>query len=159
MKRIKILLIIAVLILLSACAELQPSPTAQTPALKFSPKLTMHEEGKVHFELGVMNEANQEQPSIKDINIRVVITNEDGMIRNQMAIVDLGPIPENTVVYPMNYDAFYNSGNYMMTLTGENIPSLSLPFEIREDDGIRKLAASYQYIDPHTGFTITDPDL
>ena len=158
MKRMKMILIITIFVLLSACAEMQPSPTVQEPALQFAPKLTMHEEGKVHFELGVINEASQEQPTIKDANIRAVVTNQDGMIRNQMSIVDLGPIPEDTAVYPMTYDAFYDPGQYMMTLTAENIPTLSIPFEIREEDGDIKLAAPHEYIDPHTGFTITDPD-
>jgi len=45
-------------IFLTACAELEPSPTEQTPELRFVPMLTMYEEGKVHFEIGVVNDAD-----------------------------------------------------------------------------------------------------
>jgi len=159
MKRIKFLMFISILMLLSACAGLEASPTMQAPVLKFIPKMTMVEEGQVHFELGVINDANHEQLGIQGVDIRAVVTNEEGKIRNQMTIVDLGPIPEDTSVYPMTYDAMYDPGKYEMTLTGEYLPSLTLAFEVREEDGILKLAASHEYIDPHTGFTVTDPDL
>jgi hypothetical protein len=46
-----------------------------------------------------------------------------------------------------------------MSITGESIPSHFLSFEIREEGGILKLVANPEYIDPHTNYIITDPDL
>ncbi len=160
MRKINRILLAAVaLLVLSACAELEATPTEQIPNLRFVPMLTMYEEGKVHFEIGIVNEANQAFSGAEDVNIRAIVTNEEGKIRNQMTILDLGPIPAQDSAYPLLYEAVYDPGKYVMSLTGENIPSLSLAFEIREEDGIRKLVAHPDYIDPHTGFTISDPDL
>jgi len=138
---------------------LEPTRTAEAPSLRFVPTLTMYEEGKVYFEIGVANEAGSEQPPINDVNIRAVVTNEAGKIRSQITIVDLGAIPAEESLHPLLYEAVYDPGRCVMSLTGENIPSLSVTFEIREQDGIRKLAASPEFIDPHTEFTISDPDL
>ncbi|MDY6866755.1 MAG: hypothetical protein SVT56_02455, partial [Chloroflexota bacterium] len=79
--------------------------------------------------------------------------------RNQMTILDLGPILAQDSAYPLLYDAVYDPGTYVMSLTGKDIPSLSLTFEIRDENDIRKLAAPPEFIDPHTGFTISDSDL
>jgi len=46
-----------------------------------------------------------------------------------------------------------------MSITGEGMPPLSVPFEIREIEGLIKLAAPPGYIDPHTEFTLTEPNL
>lgn len=87
------------------------------------------------------------------------MTNEAGKIRNQMTIVDLGAVPVGESVHLLLYEAVYDPERYVMSLTGEDIPSLSVTFKIREQDGIRKLAAPPEFIDPHTEFTISDPDL
>lgn len=98
-------------------------------------------------------------PGKKEVNIRAVVTNEEGKIRNQMTILDLGDIPAQDSAYPLLYDAVYEPGTYVMSLTGEGIPSLALKFEIRKQHRVRKLAAPPEFIDPHTGFTIDDPNL
>ena len=158
MKKIKIFLILSFLVILCACEQASPSPTPAEPSLRFVPQLSMFEEGKVHFELGIANESAQDQPVIKDTNIRAVVTDEAGKIRNQMTIIDRPAVPGNETVFPLTYEAVYDPGRYVLSLTGETIPSLSFSFEIREVDDLRKLAAPYDYINPHTEFTITDPD-
>ena len=147
---------ILVVFLLSACG---PSEQTAAPQLQFVPKLTMYESGVVHFEVGVMNESGQEFAGLEDVNIRVVVTDVDGEIRNQMRIIDLGRIQANEEVYPLTYEAEYDPGRYVASLTGEGIPSLSVPFEIRVIGGLRKLAAPPDFIDPGTEFTLIDPDL
>lgn len=159
MKKIGLILIIGLVFVLSACAEMTPSPTAEMAELAFEPKLTMYESGRVVFKLGIANTAGPDQPMVDDVNIRAVVTNEEGIIRNQMSIVDLPSIPTGEVKSPLTYEATYDPGQYVMSITGEGIPSLSFPFEVREVDGLVKLAAHSQYIDPHTGFTIDDSDL
>jgi len=159
MKKSGLILIIGLVFALSACAEMTPSPTDEMAELAFEPKLTMFEAGKVHFELGISNVSGPDQPMVEDVNIRAVVTNEEGAIRNQMTIVDLPQIPAGEGKFPMTYEAVYDPGQYAMSITGEGIPSLSFSFEVREEDGILKLAAHAKYIDPHTGFTIDDPDL
>lgn len=159
MKKIGLSLIIWLVIVLSACSEVTPSTTPEMAELAFEPKLTMFESGKVHFELGIANTSGPDQPMVDDVNIRAVVTNQEGVIRNQMTIVDLPPIPSGEAKSPLTYEAMYDEGQYVMSITGEGIPSLSFPFEIREEDGLLKLAAHPEYIDPHTGFTIDEPDL
>jgi len=154
MKYRPLLLIIGFLVFLAACAQVTPSPTAEMPDLAFAPKLSMYEAGKVHFELGIANEAGPEQPMVEDANIRAVITDSDGKIRNQMSIVDMPHIPAGETVFPLTYEAVYDPGDYIMSLTGKGVASLSLNFEIREVDGLSRLAAHPKYIDPHTEFTI-----
>jgi len=119
----------------------------------------MFESGKVQFDLGIANPSGSNQPMVDDVNIQAVVTNQEGNIRNQMTIVDLPSIPAGEAKYPLTYEAIYDPGQYEMSITGEGIPTLTFPFEIREEDGILKLAAHPQYIDPHTGFTIDDLDL
>ena len=159
MKKSRLVLIIGLVFILSACAEMTPSPKAEVAELAFAPKLTMFESGKVHFELGIENTSGPDQPMVDDVNIRAVVTNEEGVIRNQMTIVDLPSIPAGEAKFPLTYEAMYEEGQYVMSITGEGIPSLSFPFEIRKEDGLLKLAAHPKYIDPHTGFTIDDSDL
>ena len=155
MKKLTILSILAVIVL-SACGSMNQT---NTPELKFAPKLTMYEEGIVHFEVGVLNQSSQKFSGKKDINIQVIVTDDDGKIRNQMQILDLGAIAANDEIVPFTSDAEYEAGQYIASLTGEGIPSLSVPFEIREDAGVRSLAAPPDFIDPGTEFTIIDPDL
>lgn len=152
-----LLIALGLLILLSGCAQLTATPTGATPELSFEPKLSMYEAGKVHFEFGIANEAGSDQPMVDDVNIRAVVTNEEGEIRNQMTIVDLSPISAGETAFPLIYEAVYDPGQYEMSISGEGIPSLSLNFEIREEDNVLKLAAHPDYIDPHTGFTIDEP--
>lgn len=159
MKKSRWMILIGLIFVLSACAEMTPIPTAETVELAFEPKLTMYESGRVVFKLGIANTAGPDQPMVDDVNIRAVVTNQEGVIRNQMSIVDLPSIPAGEVKSPLTYEATYDPGQYEMSITGEGIPSLSFPFEVREVDGLVKLAAHAQYIDPHTGFTIDDPDL
>ena len=159
MKKRSLILVIGLIFVLSACAEMTPSPTAEMAEITFDPKLTMFEAGKVHFELGIANASGPDQPMVEDVNIRAVVTNEAGVIRNQMTIVDLPSIPSGESKFPLTYEAMYDEGQYVMSITGEGIPSLSFPFEIREEGGLLKLAAHPNFIDPHTGFTIDDPDL
>jgi hypothetical protein len=129
------------------------------PELRFTPRITMFEEGKVQFELGIVNQADRDQPMVEDVNIQATITDEDGKIRNQMRMVDVGPIQAGGTVFPLTYEAVYDPGRYVVSLTGEVLPSLSFPFEIREEDGIRKLAAPPEFIHPHTEFTLDAPEL
>jgi len=121
--------------------------------------MTMLEAGKVHFELGVHNRANREQPAPDDVNIRAVITDQDGSVRNQLLIIDLGLIEADETVYPLTYDSVYSKGQYEMTLTAESIPKRVVYFEIREEGGVNMLAAPPDVIDSHTEFTIDDLDL
>lgn len=156
MKIIRKLLLLSVVFLLSACAGAETSPTLEMPALQFEPKITMFEEGKVHFELGIANQANSEQPTIEDASVRVVVTDRAGKIRNQMTIFHLGPIPANETVFPADYEAVYDPGRYTISLTGEDIPSLSFEFTIRENNDVRTLVAPAEFIDPFTEFTSSD---
>lgn len=155
MKKLTILSVLAV-ILLSACSSTNQSNASE---LKFAPKLTMYEAGVVHFELGLMNESSREFTGKKDINIQVTVTDDNGKIRNQMQIHDLPIIAANGEIYPLNSDAEYDAGQYTATLTGEGIPSLSVPFEIRVNSGQLSLVAPPDFIDPHTEFTSIDPNL
>jgi hypothetical protein len=145
--------------LLTACTPGESPPEATDPELKFVLKMTMFEEGRVHFELGVANETNREQPMIEDANIQATITDKAGKIRNQTRIVDIGPILGDQFEVPLTYESVYDPGKYVVSLTGEGLPSLNFPFEILEEDGVRKLAAPPEFIEPHTGFTIDAPDL
>jgi hypothetical protein len=153
------ILLIGLVFLLSACADMTPTPTDEMAEIAFEPKLTMFESGRVSFKLGIANTSGPDQPMVDDVNIRAVVTNEEGGIRNQMTIVDLPSIPAGETKSPLTYEAVYEPGQYVMSITGEGIPSLSFSFEVREEDGILKLAAHPQFIDPHTGFTIDDSDL
>jgi len=153
MKKIGKILLLSMVFLLAACAGAETSPTLETPALQFEPKITMFEEGKVHFELGITNEANREQPMIEDANIRAVVTDRAGKIRNQMTLFDLGPISANETVFPTVYEAVYDPGRYTISLTGEDVPSLSFNFTIREEDDVRTLIAPSKFINPFTEFT------
>ena len=155
MKKMMILLI-AVAAILPACAT---SQNTQAPELRFVPKITMYEAGVVHFELGISNESDQEFSGMSDINLRIVVTDADGKIRNQMQILDLGRIPAKEVVYPLSYDAEYDFGQYKASLSGEGIPSLSVPFEIGLNDGLKMLAAPSEFINPFTDFTTAATDL
>ena len=159
MKKVGLFLMIGIFFMLSACAEMTASPTAEMAELAFDPTLTMFESGKIHFELGIANMAGPDQPMVDDVDIQAVVTNEDGDIRNRMTIVDLPSIPAGESKSPLTYEAVYEPGKYVMSITGEGIPSLAFPFEVREVDGLLKLAAHPDYIDPHTGFTIDDRDL
>ncbi len=150
---------IVLLLMLSACADMTSSPTVEMPELTFEPKLTMYESGRVHFDLGVANISGPDQPMVEDVIIRVVVTDEKGAIRNQMTIENLPQIPAGEAKFPLTYEAIYAPGQYVISITGEDIPSLSFSFEIRDVDGFLKLAAHPDYIDPHTGFTIDDRDL
>ncbi len=58
----RIPLSVLALLALTACAELEPTPTEQTPNLSFMPVMTMYEEGKVHFEIGITNKADVDYP-------------------------------------------------------------------------------------------------
>ena len=89
----------------------------------------------------------------------MIITGEEGKIRNQMRIVDVSPIRENETEFLLTFKAVYGPSRYVVSLTGEVLPSLSFPFEIREEDGIRKLAAALEFIQPHTEFTLDASDL
>lgn len=117
----------------------------------------MYEEGKLQFELGIANDASEEQPMIEDAYLQATFTDNAGKIRNQFEIVDIGPIPGNQSKFPLTLEAVYDPGSYVVSLTGEGLPSLSFPFEIREEDGIRKLVAPPEFINPHTEFTIDAP--
>ena len=147
------------MVFLVACAPAAETPEEVEPDLSFVPRITMFEEGKVQFELGIANEAGRDQPMIEDVNIQATITDEDGKIRNQMRIVDVGPIPVDGTEVPLTYEAVYETGRYVVSLTGEVLPSRAFPFEIREEDGVRKLAAPPEVINPHTEFTLDAPDL
>jgi len=151
--------LLLVFFFLTACAPSELTPTPVSPELRFVPRMTMFEEGKVHFELGIANEAEHEQPMLEDVNVQATITDESGKIRNQMRIVDIGPIPPNESEFPLTYEAVYDPGRYVVSLTGEVLPSLAFSFEIREEDDIRKLAAPPEFIDPHTEFTVDAPEL
>lgn len=47
-KKIFLLIILGLLFVLPACAQMTPSPTDEIAELTFEPKLTMFESGKVH---------------------------------------------------------------------------------------------------------------
>lgn len=156
MKTLIKFLLLSAVFLLSACAGAGTSPTLEMPALQFEPKITMFEEGKVHFELGIVNQANREQPMVEDANVRAVVTDRAGKIRNQMIVFDLGPIPANETVFPAVFEAVYDPGRYTISLTGEDIPSMSFAFTIREENDVRTLEAPAEFIDPFTEFTSSD---
>lgn len=155
MKKLTILSFLAV-ILLSACSSTNQSTVSE---LKFVPKLTMYEAGVVHFEVGIMNESSGDFTGKKDVNIQVIVTDDNGKIYNQVQIHDLPMIAANGEIYPFNSDVEYDAGQYTATLTGEGIPSLAVPFEIRIEAGLRSLAAPPDFIDPGTEFTSIDPDM
>lgn len=155
MKKLTALSILAIIVL-SACGSLNETNSAQ---LKFAPKLTMYEAGVVHFEVGVMNESTGKFAGKKDVNIQVIVTDDNGKVRNQMQIHDLPTIAANDGIILVTNDAEYETGQYTATLTGEGIPSLELPFEIRGEAGQISLAAPPDFIDPHTDFTSIDPGL
>lgn len=159
MRTFRFFLIASFLLVASACAEVQPLPTAEETSLRFEPRITMFEEGKVHFELGIANQRNSDQAAIDNADIRMVVTNQTGKIRNELTIVPLGPIPANETVIPINYDGVYEPGRYVASLTSKVIPTLNLTFEIREENDIRILVAPVEFIDPYTEFTETVPDL
>ena len=154
MKQFKILLMTIILIFLSACEVSTQTPTTTTPVLNFSPKMTMFEEGKIQIELGVVNISNRRSPAIKNANLRLIVTNEEGKIRNQMTIVEIQEIDADEAVYPLVYEAVYETGAYTLSMTGNGIESLSIDFEIRDIGGVRKLAAPSRFIDPFTEFTV-----
>lgn len=143
----------------AACVPAAEPSKVIDPDLRFAPRITMFEKGKVQFELGISNEPGGDQPRIDDGNIQVTITEEKGKIRNQMQVVDVGLIQENHTEFSLTFEAAYDPGRYVVSLTGEVLPSLSFPFEIREEDGIRKLAAAPKSIQPHTEFTLDASDL
>jgi hypothetical protein len=159
MKKTFLSTILGLLLILSACSQKTPEPNVETSAFKFEPKLTMYEAGKVVFKLGITNTSSADQTKGEDADIRAVVTDEDGEIRNQMTIVDRPEISAGETVFPLTYEAIYEPGSYTMSITGEDLPQLSVSFEIREIDGELNLAAHPGYIDPHTGFTIDDSDL
>ncbi|MDF1519126.1 MAG: hypothetical protein RQ728_06410 [Brevefilum sp.] len=147
------------LLILSACSQKTPEPGVETSAFKFEPKLTMYEPGKVVFKLGITNTSNSDQTKGEDADICGVVTDEDGEIRNQMTIVERPKISSGETVFPLTYEAIYDPGSYTMSISGEGVPPLSVSFEIRDIEGLLKLAVHPGYIDPHTGFTIDVPDL
>ena len=114
----------------------------------------MFEEGKVQIELGVVNISNRRSPAIKDANLRLIVTNKEGKIRNQMTIVEIQEIDADEAVFPLVYEAVYETGAYTLSMTGKGIQSLSIDFEIRDIGGVRKLAAPSRFIDPFTEFTV-----
>ena len=154
MKQFRIIIIAIVLVFLSACEAGTQEPTETSPALNFSPKISMFEEGKVQIELGISNTSNRVSPAIEDANIRMIVTNKEGKIRNQMTIVEIQEIDADEVIYPLVYEAVYEMGAYTLSMTGNGIESLSIDIEIRKIGGIRKLAAPSRYIEPFTEFTI-----
>ncbi len=159
MKKTFLFTILVLLLVFSACSQKTPEPGVETSAFEFEPKLTMHEPGKVVLKLGITNTSNADQTKGEDADIRAVVTDEDGEIRNQMTIVDRPEISAGETVFPLTYEAIYDMGSYTMSITGEGVQPLSVSFEIREIDGTLNLAAHPGYIDPHTGFTIDDSDL
>ncbi len=158
MKRQNFLLITIILAFLSACAPSAPTATETIPLLNFAPKMTMFEEGKVQFELGIVNTSNRTHNAIEEANIRMIVTNKEGKIRNQMTIVEIQEIEVDETIYPLVYEAVYETGSYTLSMTGNGIESLSIDFEIRDIGGIRKLAAPSRFIDPFTEFTVSIPD-
>jgi hypothetical protein len=159
MKTIRVLLLAMFLMVMTGCAELEPAatPTEELPALVFSPKITMYEAGKIHLEIGIANQSGKEQVMIEDISIRAVITDEAGQLQNQLDLVDLGPIQANETAIPLIFEGLYIEGNYVISLTGKDIASFSLPFEIVVRGGLDRLSAPSEYIDPATEFTIEAP--
>jgi len=159
MKTFRVLILIAFLVILTGCAELESAatPTEELPALVFSPKITMYEAGKIHLEIGIANQADREQPLVENISIRAVITNDAGQLQDQVDLIDLGPIQANETAIPLIFEGLYTEGNYVISLTGNDIPSLSLPFEIVARGGLNRLSAPSEYIDPATEFTIEAP--
>lgn len=154
MKPLKILLITFILILLSACDGSPQTPTTITPALNFSPKLSMFEEGKVQIELGIINISNRRQSAIEDASIRMIVTTKEGKIHNQMTIQEIQAIDADEAIYPLIFEAVYEMGTYTLSMTGNGIESLSIDIEIRDIGGVRKLAAPSRFINPFTEFTI-----
>jgi hypothetical protein len=161
MKHLKIFLLMTIFVVLSACApttQTTPTTTEIAPILNFAPKMTMFEEGKVQFELGIVNLSNRTREAIKDANIRMIVTNQEGKIRNQMTIVEIQAIEADETITPLIYEAVYDVGAYTLSMTGQGIESLSVDFEIRDIGGVRKLAAPGRYVDPFTEFTVSIPD-
>lgn len=159
MKKTFIFTILVLMLVLSACVQKTPEPGVETSVFMFEPKLTMYEPGKVVFKLGITNTSNADQNKGEDADIRAVVTDKVGEIRNQMTIVDRPEISAGETVFPLTYEAIYDPGSYKMSITGEGVQPLTVSFEIREIDGELKLAANPGFIDPHTGFTIDDLDL
>lgn len=61
----------------------------------------------------------------------MIVTNKEGKIRNQMTIVEIQEIDTDEVIYPLVYEAVYETGGYTLSMTGNGIESLSVDFEIR----------------------------
>ena len=160
MKRMTVLLLLIFsVVLLAACEQIEPTPTEQTPDLAFSPNISMFEEGKVYLEIGITNEAMQSQDAVEDVQIRAVVTDERGKIRNSMILSNLPEIASQETVYPISLEAEYDPGLYVVSISGDIIPSLTFQFEVREEDDIRKVAAHSDFINPFTEFTISAPEL
>ena len=159
MKRLRVLLTIIFLFFLSSCANLIPTPAQEEPSLGFLPRMKMDEAGQMQVKLGIQNRANREQPALMDVNIRVGISDQGGTIRNELLVVDLGPIEPDETVFPLTYEGKYDEGTYRMTLSAEVIPTMYVNFAIREQEGTLILAAPPEVIDPHTEFTVDDPEL
>ncbi len=159
MKLIKHMLFFTVLISITGCGLLDSVNETEVPALRFDPKLTMYDAGVVTFNVGVANESGVDAPPLNQADIDVVVTDEAGEVRNQMYLADLTSIPAGESVHPLIYEASYKSGFYTMSITGETLPDLTLNFRIEAVDGVPKLVAHPDWIDPYTAFTVTDPDL
>lgn len=159
MTFVRMLLLLMLMSGLTGCGIYDNLRPEAAPDLRFEPRLTMLSEGMVTFKIAVSNHSETASPEMPDADIIAVITDSEGSVRNQMRLVDLAPLPGGETIAPLTYEAEFTPGEYTLRLSGEGIPVLELSFRIVEADGVRKLAAHPEWIDPHTEFVISDPDL
>ncbi len=159
MKLYRWMILILLASLLSGCGLFNREPEETTPMLVFDPKLTMYESGEITFKIGVANESKTTISPVDDVNIEAVVMDDQGVIRNQMTIVEIETVPAGGSVHPLTYKAVYETGRYVMRLTGNNLPTLEVPFEVIEEEGVQKLVSLPDWIDPYTEFVITVPEL
>jgi hypothetical protein len=142
----------------AGCGQLDAQDEMVVSGLRLVPRLTMFDEGEVHFEFGVLNESGSRISRMEDANIEITVTDQGGEIRNQMWIAELPALAPGESVYPLTIDAVFVPGEYEVQMTGKDMSDhLTFRFEIIEQDDGVVLAAHPDLIDPHTEFTVSDP--
>ncbi len=143
----------------AGCGQLDAQDETTASGLRLVPRLSMFNEGEVHFEFGVLNESESRVSRMEDANIEITVADQWGEMRNQMWIDELPALAPGESIYPLTIDAVFAPGEYEVRVTGKDIPDLTFWFEIIEQDDGVVLAAHPDWIEPYTEFTISDPEL